>query len=90
MQNKQVYCFEIIYTNRESIISITGINALRNFVDGGYLNVYDGQSAPTKLTIDISLADNYLDDIISTEKAIKSKLEEDVGLSVKTFKFIVL
>lgn len=90
MQNKQVYCFEITYTNRESIISITGINALRNFVDGGYLTVYDGQSAPTKLTIDISLTDNYLEDIISTEKAIKSKLEEEVGLSVKTFKFIVL
>lgn len=87
---KKVYCFGIKYTNREGIISITGPTALEGFVREGFVNMYNGESAPTELEVDVKLKDDYLEDILETEHIIKKTLEDEVGLTIKSFKFKII
>ena len=87
---KSVYCFGIKYTNREGIISITGATALQAFANNGFVNMYNGETAPTELEIKVKLKDNYIEDILETESIIKNVLEDETGLTVKSFNFRVL
>ena len=87
---KRVYCFNIKYTNREGIISITGATALQSFANNGFVNMYNGETAPKELEVKVRLDNNYLDDILETEQKVKKVLEEEAGLTVKSFNFRVL
>lgn len=81
----KVYCYGIKYTGKEAVMSCTGSDALANFVEHGYLSYYSGDEAPKDLTVTLKLPDNWLDDIISTEKLVKQVLEEDTGLKIEKF-----
>ena len=92
MQNKlkKVFCYNINYTNREAIISITGTAALESFINNGFVNYYNGESAPKELEIVVKLPENYLEDILNTESIIKEVLEQETGLTIKSFNFRLL
>lgn len=80
----KVTCFNIIYTGRESYITINSDN-LRNFVEHGFMDCYNGDSAPKQL--DVIVETRNLDDFDQLEKDVKKQLEEDTGLTVKSFGF---
>lgn len=86
---KRVYCYNIKYDNRISYLTVQGPTQLRCFAENGYVNFYNGDSAPDKLFISVDLDENYLDHLHDTEEKIKNTLQEDTGLTVKSFGFMV-
>jgi len=85
----KVYCYNIKYQGKEAIISISGPNALQGFAENGYINFYNNETAPKSLEVDVSLSNNWLDNLIDTEEKIKAVLQEETGLTIQTFNYIV-
>lgn len=85
----KVLCFNIKYEGRDSIMFIFGPSMLQNFVEKGFAGMYNGDSAPKRLEIDLKLPDNYLDDLDTAELLVKAKLEEETGLKIKSFSFTI-
>lgn len=86
----RVHCFKIKYTGKEAIISVTGPEALSNYVEHGYLSYYSGEEAPKELTICLPLKDDWFNDLDNTENKVKAVLEEETGLKVEKFSWTVL
>lgn len=89
LKTQTVYCYNINYNNRESILFISGPNMLEAFARSGYLGVYNGESAPTELKIEVPLEEDYLNDINDTYNRIKTALSDETGLTVTDFNFRV-
>jgi len=62
---------------------------LQNFAEKGYLGYFSGNEAPKQIGLEVSLDDNWLDDLSSAEYQIKMALEDVVGLKVKHFNFTI-
>lgn len=85
----RVLCFNIKYEGRDSIMFISGPSMLQNFVEEGFVGMYNGESAPKQLEVDLNLPKNYLEDLDTAELLVKTKLEEETGLKIKSFSFVV-
>ena len=90
LKKQKVYCYNINYNNKESILFVTGPRMLDVFASNGILGVYDGQSAPTELKIYVMLPEDYLLDLDDTYNRIKEKLIDETGLTVTDFNFRVI
>ena len=82
----KIHAYNIVYKDNFKILSITGPNALQNFVNNGYMNCYDSKSAPTELDFDIDFNADPLDNIEELYVESKIRLHEETGLDIKSFK----
>lgn len=83
----RVYCYNIEYYKKDTIIGISGPQALQNYVEEGFLTLYDHTCAPKDLEVEVYLEPNFLDNLDETETIIKEQLEEDAGIKVENFSF---
>lgn len=84
----KVHVFNIKYRNNNSIWTITGFEALKNFIENNTVNTYNADTAPKQLDIDINLwGADPLQDLEFTEDLIKQQLKEETGLDVLSFNY---
>ena len=86
---KKVCCYNIIYNEKEAIISIKGPEALDAFVNQGFVNYYGSKEAPKSMELKVDLPDNWLDNLFDSEQKIKRALESESGLTVEHFDYSV-
>ena len=93
----KVYVFGIKYDKKCSTISVTGCDALRNWMEPKYLEYYgkhyadrtDWTNGRTEMWIEAPLSNNWLDDLDDTEYKIKKVIENITGLTVISFNYRV-
>lgn len=84
----KVCAYNIKYRNNFSIWTLTGPDALKNYVENGIVSSYGAQTAPTELELDVELyGADPLQDLEFTEDRIKQRIEEETGLQVRAFNF---
>lgn len=84
----KVCAYNIKYRNNFSIWTLTGPDALKNYVENGMVNSYGAQTAPTELELEVELyGADPLQDLEFTEDRIKQQIEEETGLQVLSFNF---
>lgn len=95
------HVFNIKFSDSCSVISVTGPDALRNWLEPKYINAYGKHYADVKKAanipneIDIQLEFNFtpstlIDRLDQVEYKIKQWLEEKSGLDIINFDYVVV
>ena len=95
------HIFNIKFSDRCSVIAVTGPDALMNWLEPKYINVYGKHYAEVKNAanmpdeLDIQLAFNFLsnellDNLSQVEYKIKQWLKEKSDLDVVSFDYAIL
>lgn len=92
------FCFNIKYTGREKVISVTGPGGLRNFIDPtyrefygkGYTDTLDANTAPNNLLIELNISELDQANLDEYYDALKKEIEGKVGLTVKSFSYSII
>lgn len=83
-----IHVYNIKYKGKQTILSVTGPEALQNFVDG-YTNVYDASTAPKTADLIIDIDYDPYENFAQLDADIKKELHKDVVLEVMHFDYLI-
>jgi len=98
----KVHVYNIKYSKRTSVISVTGPDALRNWMEPKYINAYgkhyadvsNAENTADEVLLEFDVNFSFMEDIFNrldqVEYRIKLELKEKTGLDIEKFNYKIL
>ena len=98
----KVHAYNIKYSKKTSVISVTGPDALRNWIEPKYINAYgkhyadvaNADNIADEVLLEFDVNYSFLEDVMNRldqiEYRIKHEIQDRTGLDVEKFNYKIL